>query len=71
MSDEPSSFTPFLAGGGQAADMIGGRDWSSHPLGPPERWPHALRVALSLVLNSPESMILCWGPELFFFFNET
>ena len=51
--------------------MIGGRDWSSHPLGPPERWPHALRVALSLVLNSPESMILCWGPELFFFFNDT
>ncbi|MEJ8629881.1 hypothetical protein P0F65_08780 [Sphingomonas sp. I4] len=28
-------------------------------------------MALSLVLNSPESMILAWGPDLHFFFNET
>ena len=71
MSEAPSRSTAFLSGGGKAADMIRGRDWSSHPLGPPERWPDALRVALSLVLNSPESMILCWGPELHFFFNDT
>ncbi|TGD97454.1 hybrid sensor histidine kinase/response regulator [Methylobacterium nonmethylotrophicum] len=62
---------PFLAGGGRAAAMIRARDWSGHPLGPPETWPEALRTALSLVLNSPESMILAWGPELHFFFNET
>ncbi len=62
---------PFLAGGGRAAAMIRARDWSSHPLGPPETWPEALRTALSLVLNSPESMILAWGPDLHFFFNET
>ena len=51
--------------------MIHERDWSAHPLGLPEGWPEALRVALSLVLNSPESMILCWGPDLHFFFNDT
>ncbi|TNC11377.1 response regulator [Methylobacterium terricola] len=62
---------PFLAGGGRAAEMIRARDWSGHPLGGPETWPEALRTALSLVLNSPESMILAWGPELHFFFNET
>ena len=71
MSDAPLRPTTFLAGGGKAADMIRERDWSSHPLGPPERWPDTLRTALSLVLNSPESMILCWGPELHFFFNDT
>ncbi len=61
----------FLAGGGEAARMIRERDWSDHLLGPPETWPAELRAALSLVLNSPESMILAWGPELTFFFNET
>ncbi|APX87897.1 hybrid sensor histidine kinase/response regulator [Methylorubrum extorquens] len=62
---------PFLAGGGEAARMIAERDWSDHPLGPPQTWPESLRTALSLVLNSPESMILAWGPELHFFFNDT
>ena len=62
---------PFLAGGGEAARMIAERDWSGHPLGAPETWPESLRTALSLVLNSPESMILAWGPDLHFFFNDT
>ena len=50
--------------------MIRARDWSLHPMGPPETWPEAFKVSLSLVLNSPESMILAWGPDLHFFFNE-
>ena len=61
----------FLAGGGEAARLIRARDWSRHPLGPPETWSPEFRTALSLVLNSPESMILTWGPELSFFFNDT
>ncbi|WP_428833410.1 MULTISPECIES: PAS domain S-box protein [Methylobacterium] len=60
----------FLAGGGAAARMIRERDWSGHPLGSPGTWPTELRTALSLVLNSPESMILAWGPGLHFFFND-
>ncbi|GJD79360.1 Sensor histidine kinase RcsC [Methylobacterium gregans] len=51
--------------------MIRERDWADHPLGPPEAWTAELRTALSLVLNSPESMILAWGPDLHFFFNDT
>ncbi len=61
----------FLSGGGEAARMIRDRDWTGHPLGPPGDWSPELRSALSLVLNSPESMILAWGPELSFFFNDT
>ncbi|MCJ2020385.1 ATP-binding protein [Methylobacterium sp. E-065] len=61
----------FLAGGGEAARMIRARDWSGHPLGPPDSWQPEFRAALSLVLNSPESMILAWGPDLHFFFNDT
>ncbi len=64
------TIAPFLNGGGRAAEMVRARDWSDHPLGPPAGWPDALCSALSLVVNSPESMILCWGPELWFFFND-
>lgn len=60
----------FLAGGGEASRIIRERDWTGHSLGPPEGWPAELRASLSLVLNSPESMILAWGPDLTFF-NET
>ena len=66
-----SDATAFLAGGGEAARMIRARDWTDHPLGPPETWSAEFRTALSLVLNSPESMILAWGPDLHFFFNDT
>ncbi|MDY0957359.1 ATP-binding protein [Sphingomonas sp. CFBP8993] len=61
----------FLEGGGEATRLILARDWTGHPLGAPQDWPESFRVALSLVLNSPESMILAWGPDLHFFFNET
>ncbi|MDP1026886.1 ATP-binding protein [Sphingomonas sp. KR1UV-12] len=62
----------FLAGGGEATRLILERDWSGHPLGPPESWPDILKSNLSTVLNSPESMILAWGTDrLTFFFNET
>ena len=61
----------FLAGGGKAALLILERDWSTHPLGPPAGWPDILKSSLSIVLNSPESMILAWGTdELSFFFND-
>lgn len=62
----------FLEGGGEATRLILDRDWSNHPLGEPGGWSEALKATLSTVLNSPESMILAWGPEeLTFFFNET
>lgn len=61
----------FLEGGGEATRLILARDWTGHPMGPPEDWPESFRIPLSLVLNSPESMILAWGPDLHFFFNET
>ena len=61
----------FLNGGGEASRLIRDRNWSGHSLGLPRTWSPELKSALSLVLNSPESMILAWGPELTVCFNET
>lgn len=49
---------------------IRGHDWSSSPLGAIEHWPDVLRNTLSLVLESPESLYLLWGPDRVFLFND-
>ncbi|WP_416058625.1 PAS domain S-box protein [Stenotrophomonas maltophilia] len=60
----------FPRAAGAAAERVRSHDWSSTPLGPPAKWPASLRCAVELMLNSPESMYLVWGPELIFLFND-
>ncbi|MEN1831863.1 response regulator [Pseudomonas lijiangensis] len=61
----------FPAGMSETARTIRNKDWSQTSLGPVEQWPASLKTALNLILNSPESMYLLWGPELIFFHNDT
>ena len=60
----------FLTGGGRVADRIRAHDWSASPLGPIDGWPHALRYALSGMLNSAFPTYLAWGPALVSFYND-
>ncbi|RML73292.1 PAS protein [Pseudomonas syringae pv. syringae] len=69
MSDVTSP-TGFPTANGKAAGIIRSRDWSQTLLGPIEHWPVSLKNTLNLILNSPESMYLLWGPELVFFHND-
>lgn len=55
---------------GQAYRLLQRQDWSTSSLGKPETWPDTLKVALGLILRSPESMYVLWGPERLFFFND-
>ena len=45
-------------------------DWARHPLGPPQQWPNALRMALSLCLNSSFPTAVYWGPALYVLYND-
>ncbi|CAM3064706.1 hybrid sensor histidine kinase/response regulator [Pseudomonas floridensis] len=65
-----TSLVSFPAGNSDAAHIIRSKDWSQTPLGPLLDWPTSLKTTLNLVLNSPESMYLLWGPELIFFHND-
>lgn len=53
------------------AERIRVHDWAATPLGPIEQWPISLRLALSSVLDHPLPMVLCWGPDLITFYNDT
>ncbi|MET1023221.1 MAG: PAS domain-containing protein [Pseudoxanthomonas sp.] len=61
----------FPAGNSAMADKVRAHDWSATVLGPFEQWPGALRAAVNLMLNSPESMYLVWGDALTFLYNDT
>ncbi len=67
LSSSPPTFPPA---GGELGAMVRAHDWATTPVGPIEDWPDALRVAVTLILDSPESMYLVWGAELTFFFND-
>ena len=45
-------------------------DWANHPLGPPKQWPSALRMALSLCLNSSFPTAIYWGEDLHVLYND-
>ena len=60
----------FPVGGGEMGSLIRAHRWSASPLGPPEAWPHALRSAVGLALNSKFPMFLAWGPDLGLVYND-
>jgi signal transduction histidine kinase/CheY-like chemotaxis protein len=45
-------------------------DWSNTPLGPAETWPRSLKTSISIMLASRFAMVVAWGPEFRFFYND-
>ncbi|HEX2762737.1 MAG TPA: response regulator [Allosphingosinicella sp.] len=60
----------FLAEGGAMGERIRRFDWTASPLGPPERWPQALKTATGILLSSKFPMFLAWGPKLRLIYND-
>lgn len=56
--------------GSEMGRRVAEHDWSSTPLGPPERWPIGLRTAVELCLASRFPMLLVWGPDLIKVYND-
>lgn len=60
----------FLAGGGEMGALMQAHDWSTSPIGYPDKWPQTLRTAVSMMLPSKHVMFVAWGPELAFLYND-
>lgn len=60
----------FLVGAGEMGARIKSYDWSTSPLGSIETWPHTLRLALSLTLQSKFPAGIVWGQEKILFYND-
>lgn len=60
----------FLNGSGEMANLIRTKNWSVSPLGAPASWPELLKAMVATVLASPVPMHICWGEQLFLFYND-
>lgn len=60
----------IFVGDSEMAALMRSKDWSATPLGPPESWPEALKVALRILLTSRFEMWLGWGPDIVVFYND-
>jgi signal transduction histidine kinase/CheY-like chemotaxis protein len=70
MSAAPRPDPDIFVGQGEMARLMRAHDWAATPLGPPERWPQTLKVALRILLTSKFDMWLGWGPDVLFFYND-
>ncbi len=57
-------------GDGEMAQRMRAYPWESSPLGDPRDWPASLRTACRICLTSRFPMIIWWGEELRFFYND-
>lgn len=60
---------PFLAGG-VMGKRTSERNWENSTLGPPDKWPHDLRIILHTLFRNKLPTFLFWGPELVIFYND-
>src|ERR1700756_5118085 len=60
----------LFPGGSEMAQRMRATDWSATPLGPPADWPAALATACRICVTSRFPMIIWWGPDLRFFYND-
>ncbi|MFW5823388.1 MAG: EAL domain-containing protein [Marinobacter sp.] len=51
-------------------ELVRSMDWSNTPLGPRADWPHDLRTAVILCLNSNFPISMAWGPEAVQIYND-
>jgi PAS domain S-box-containing protein len=66
--DQPA-VSPF-PGDSVMATRMRAFEWSSSPFGSPRDWPSSLRVACRICLTSRFPMIIWWGPQLRFLYND-
>jgi CheY-like chemotaxis protein len=45
-------------------------DWSATALGAPASWSASLRLTVDILLNSPQAMLLMWGPQQIMVYND-
>ena len=70
LQSSPAPFFDWLLPGGATGALLRSTDWSRTPLGPIERWPKSLCIAVGICLNSRFPMFVWWGPELINIYND-
>ena len=68
--ESPGQAELSFPGDGEMARRMRAYPWASSPLGDPPGWPASLRTACRICLTSRFPMIVWWGEELRFLYND-
>ncbi|MGO8982903.1 MAG: SpoIIE family protein phosphatase [Streptosporangiaceae bacterium] len=68
--DGTEGLESLFPGPSAMAALMRERDWRQSPLGPPAGWPSSLQTAYRICLTSRFPMIVWWGPDLRFIYND-
>ncbi|MBW8484144.1 SpoIIE family protein phosphatase [Actinomadura parmotrematis] len=60
----------LFPGSGEMSARMREHPWGDTPMGAPDAWPASLRTAVRICLTSRFPMIVWWGPELRFLYND-
>src|SRR5437868_15521484 len=60
----------FLVGGGEMGERGRAFDWMRTQLGPARDWPVGLKIAVRMMLASPQPMCVLWGGAHTLLFND-
>jgi PAS domain S-box-containing protein len=66
-----TSAAGVIFSGGEMGERIRNFDWSQTSLGVPELWPECLKIAVNLILQSNHPLVIFWGEEGFFLYNDS
>ncbi|WP_410596415.1 SpoIIE family protein phosphatase [Amycolatopsis sp. lyj-23] len=67
---EEAAHRAVFPGASRMAARMRDFDWASSPLGEPGDWPSSLTTAVRICLTSRFPMIVWWGPQLRFLYND-
>src|SRR5690348_11632212 len=67
-SDDPQDAS--ISGEAGVRERMRAFDWSRTALGPVERWPHPLKTAVQIALDSAFPTFVWWGSELTQLYND-
>ncbi len=69
-SSSTRSTVQSILGESEMAQRVRALDWAATPLGPMERWPQSLLIAVGICLSSRLPMFVWWGKELINIHND-
>ncbi|HEX5414375.1 MAG TPA: histidine kinase dimerization/phospho-acceptor domain-containing protein, partial [Chloroflexota bacterium] len=70
LGDDSVDLSTLFVGDGELAQLMRAYDWSSSPLGSPDRWSPSLRMMVKFLVANRFPLLLWWGPDQVQLYND-
>jgi PAS domain S-box-containing protein len=70
LGEPATALNGFPPGGGETGELIRSFNWAVTSLGQADQWSQSLKTCIQILLSSAHPMLLCWGNENIFIYND-